>query len=104
VDKVELVFFVLVIIGGALWALITYVRAFSGERVGAVSATEEELDGRQRYRIVVRRSLRGPSGLRIVHLVMGRTSLTPSAIFVLNQVEAAKAAQALDLAAQAAEQ
>jgi hypothetical protein len=103
-DKVDLVVSVLALIGGAGWIFIAYLRASAGERVGAVRAMEEELDGRQRYRIVVRRSLRGPQGLRIVHLVMGRTPWSPSAIFALNQVEAAKAAQALELAAQAAEQ
>ena len=84
------------------WALFMYLRSFSGTRVGAVMAMEEDVDSRAPYRIVVRRTLRGQ--LRIVHLVMGMRWFAPGVIFVLNQVEAAKAAETLELAAQAAEQ
>src|SRR5690349_13080719 len=88
----------------AAWAAFAYLRAFSGERVGAVAAMEEELQGKQRYQVVVRRSVHGPRGLRTVRIVMGTSAPFPSAIFILNQVQAAKAADAIELAAQAAEQ
>jgi hypothetical protein len=103
-DRVEAIFLVAGSIALVVWAAFTCLPAFRGERVGAVRATEEDLDSRARYVIVVRRSVRGPRALRIVHLVMGMSALAPGALFVLNQVEAVKAAEALESAAQAAEQ
>ena len=103
-DRVEAFFTIAAGIALIVWVAFTLLRAFSGERVGVVRATEEDWESTARYFIVVRRSVRGPRALRIVHLVMGMSALFPSANFVLNQIEAAKAADALELAAQAAEQ
>ena len=101
-DKVDAFLTLLGLLAFGGWGFFLYVRSFSGVRVGAVTATEEDVDSRAPYRIVVRRTVRGK--LRIVHLVMGMRWFAPGAIFVLNQVEAAKAAEALEVAAQAAEQ
>ena len=103
-DRVEAFFTIAAGIALILWVAFTLLRAFSGERVGVVRATEEDWETTARYFITVRRSVRGPRALRIVHVLMGMSALTPGAIFVLNQIEAAKAADALESAAQAAEQ
>jgi len=103
-DRVEAFFVVAGGIALVLWFAFTLLRAYSGERVGEVRATEQDFENQTRYSIVVRRSLRGPSGLRVIHLLMGVSPITPGAVFVLTQVEAVKAAEALESAAQEAQQ
>lgn len=92
------------IVVGVGWLAFKYLRAFSGERVGVVGAIGGDSNMGVRYPIAVRRTDRGPRAPLIVHVVMGMSALIPGTTLVMNQVEAIKAADALEAAAQEADQ
>ena len=91
----------ILVIGG--WAAFILFRNLGGEAVGVVHVMEQDMGGRRRMPIGVRRIVYGTQGFRQVQLVVG-AFWYPYFTARLNQVEAVKGAEILELAAKAAEQ
>lgn len=87
-------------IGG--WAAFVLMRNLGGEAVGVVHVMEQDMGGRRRLPIGIRRIVYGAQGFRQVQLVVG-AFWYPYFTTRLNQVEAVKGAEILERAAQAAE-
>ena len=90
------------IAGLGAWAAFLYFRNFAGEAVGAIRVSEQDMGGRRRLPIGVRRVVYGAQGFRQVQLVVG-AFWYPYFTARLNQVEAVRGAEILERAAEAAE-
>ena len=95
------IFLVAILLMGG-WAAVVLLRNLGGEAVGVVHVMEQDMGGRRRRPIGVRRVVYGAQGFRQVQLVVG-AFWYPYFTARLNQVEAVKGAEILELAAQAAE-
>jgi hypothetical protein len=95
--------FIVAIAGLGGWVSFILIRNLGGEPVGAIRVWEQDMGGRRRLPIGVRRIVYGAQGYRQVQLVVG-AFWYPYFTARLNQVEAARGAEILERAAEAAEQ
>ena len=102
-DASDWLVMIMAIAGMGGWAAFVLFRNLSGEPVGVVRVMEQDMGGRRRLPIGVRRVVYGAQGFRQVQLVVG-AFWYPYFTTRLNQVEAVKGAEILERAAQAAEQ
>ena len=94
--------FIAAIAGLAGFSSFILLSNLGGEPVGVVQVSEQDMGGRRRMPIGVRRAVHGAQGFRQVRLVVG-AFWYPYFSARLTQVEAIKGAEVLERAAEAAE-